>query len=41
MLVKILQILHKLFRIFVVYKLLLKEIRVIELLVEEHTREIN
>ncbi len=41
MLVKILQVLHKLFEIFVVYELLLRETRVIELLVEEHAREIN
>jgi hypothetical protein len=41
MLVKILQILHKLFEIFVVYELLLKKICVVELLVEEHARKIN
>jgi len=41
MLVQILQILHRLFRIFVIYKLLSKEICVIELLVEEHTRKID
>ncbi len=41
MLVKILQILHKLFEIFIVYELLSKEIRVIELLVKEHAKKIN
>jgi len=41
MLVKILQILHRLFEIFVICELLLKEIRVIELLVEEHAKEVN
>ncbi len=41
MLVKILQILYRLFKIFVIYELLLREIRVVELLVKEHAREIN
>jgi len=41
MLVKILQILHKLFETFVVYELLSKKICVVELLVEEHARKIN
>jgi len=41
MLVKILQVLHKLFEIFIIYELLLKEIRVVELLIEEHARKID
>ncbi len=41
MLVKILQILHRLFEIFVICELLLREIRVVELLVEEYAKKIN
>ncbi len=39
--IKILQILHRLSRVFVVSKMLSREIRVIELLVEKHTKEID
>jgi len=41
LLVEILQILYRLSKIFVVCKLLLREIRVVELLIEEHTKEID
>jgi len=33
--------LYKLFEIFVICKLLLREIYIVELLVEEHAKEIN